>query len=145
MFQGGLILDKLNKVLKVRKQHEKVSAQVLAERQQARQAAEKQQQDLADLAADYRKQHVQVTQTNANHFLQFQRFYEQLNAAVEAQEQVVARNVELENLQSDEYIARHRERRALEELLLKRDLAHKTEQIRRSRRAQNPTHKRPLD
>ena len=138
------MVDKLHKVLKVREEQEKASAQALAARQRAREQAELQQDQLAELTAEYRRQHAEVRQTTAHHFLQFQRFYAQLNVAVTAQQDVVEKTVDAERHETERYLHHHKERRALEELLQKRDQAHKTAIHRRERRAQRPPQRGPL-
>jgi flagellar protein FliJ len=137
-------MDKLQKVLQVRAKQEKASAQKLAARQRDREQAQQQQQQLDDLSAEYRTQHSQVQHTTAQHFVQFQRFYAQLNVAVRAQQEVVDKCVDAEHSEAQRYLDHHKERRALEELLQRRDQAHKKALNRRERRAQRPPQKGPV-
>lgn len=128
-------MDKLSKVLKVRVQQEQESASQLARSQAARAQAENQQQQLDDLTEQYRRQHSEVVQGGAYRFSQFQRFYQQLTVAVNAQREIVEKTVQAEARDAANFVAQHKDRRVLEELLQQRDLAHKTKRLRAERRA----------
>ncbi len=127
-------MDKLSKVLKVRAQQEQESAAQLASSQAARSQAEAQQRQLDELTAQYRQQHSEVVQGGAHRFSQFQRFYAQLTVAVNAQRDIVEKATQAEAYDEARFIERHKDRRALEELLQQRDLAHKTKRLRAQRR-----------
>lgn len=135
-------MDKLERVLKLRKQQEQDSAAALAASQQARSKAEAQQADLEALTQEYRQQQLRGSQNSVHHLRQFQRFYAQLAAAVNAQQEVVAKLAAAEAQNAQALVRRHQDRRALEILLQQRDLAHKTKRLKAERRShRRPTHK----
>ena len=137
-------MDKLTRVLKLRKQQEQDSAAELAYSQQARAQAEAQQNNLKALTAEYRQQHAGVVQDNVHRFRQFQRFYAQLNAAVCAQQEVVAKLAASEAQDARAFVKRHQDRRALEILLQQRDLTHKTERLKAERRSHRRLSPKPM-
>ena len=137
-------MDKLTKVLKVRVQEEQDSATALAQSRQALLQAEQQKEQLDELTNEYRRQHAEIGSASVSRFKQFNRFYSQLNVAVTAQQDVLERLADEESRQSEAFISRHKDRRALEMLLEQRDLAHKTEQLRRERRSARGQQTKPL-
>jgi flagellar export protein FliJ len=137
-------LDKLHKVLRVRVQAEQDSASILAQSQQAKAQAEDQQQQLNELTAEYRRQHGEAVEGSVHRFRQFQLFYSQLSIAVAAQREIVAKLTVAEDQHTADFMSRHRDRRALEELLQQRDLAHKTERLKAERRAHIQARTKPM-
>ena len=137
-------MDKLTRVLKVRKQQEDDSAAALARSQQAHAQAQAQQGSLTALTAEYREQHASLTTGGIQRFRQFQLFYAQLTAAVNAQQDVIDKLAESEAQDARVFVSRHKDRRALELLLEQRDLAHKTRRLKAERRSQGRPQPKPL-
>ncbi len=127
-------MDKLHKVLKIRRQQEDESAAQLALSQAAVAEAEAKREQLNELMEEYRRRHLDTAEAHPARLAEFNRFYSQLKGAVEAQGQVVADLERIERQSTDAYLVRYRERLALQRLLEERELAHKSEALRRERR-----------
>ncbi len=127
-------MDKLRKVLKIRRQQEDESAAQLAVSQAAVAEAQTKRTQLSELMAEYRRRHLEAAESHPATLAAFNRFYSQLKGAVDAQGQVVADLERIERQNTDAYLVRYRERLALQRLLEERELAHKSEALRKARR-----------
>ncbi len=134
-------MDKLHKVLRLRQQRETEQAEAMARSQAATQAAAAKHAELTALMEDYRSKHSELAGGHAEKLRHFERFFAELARAVQAQQQVLTRLREVEARDTEVYLGCYRERRALERMLEQRELAHKTDRIRRERR--NHIHRTP--
>ena len=128
-------MDKLHKVLRVRQQREQEQAQIMARSQAATQAAAEKRAELETLMEDYRRQHAELAGNHAEKFRQFERFFTELAKAVQAQQQVLTKLEQVEARDTEAFLTCYRERLALERMLEQRELAHKSERIKKARRS----------
>ncbi len=136
--------SKLDKILQLRQLKENESAGALARTRRARQAAEDKARELHEITGQYRDSHQQQPAFDPYMLKQFREFYGQLARAAQAQAVEVERAVQAEKVVMNHYISHHADRKALENLLEQRDLAHKNEEKRKARRAEPTRRKGPL-
>ncbi len=127
---------KLEKILKLRQMKEQETAGALVRTRMAREQAQAKAEELQQITDEYRDAHEQQRVLNPFMLRQFREFYGQLNKAAKAQNNEIELALQAEAVVMNHFRGHYADRRALEELLKKRELAHKNDEKRAERKNQ---------